>query len=67
MSNNCKVKVIAYDTAQNQGEDVSNAAFTIRGTPVIPALSPLCVVALAIGLAAVTAILIGRRRLAKRS
>jgi len=67
MSDNCIVKVVAYDAAQNQGVDVSNAAFTIRGTPVIPALSPLCVVALAIALAAVAAVLIGRRRLARKN
>jgi M6 family metalloprotease-like protein len=67
MSNNCIVKVIAFDAAQTQGEDVSNAAFTIRGTPGVPTLSPLCVVALALGLAAVAGLLIGRKRLVRRN
>jgi M6 family metalloprotease-like protein len=64
-SNNCIVKVVAFDAAQTQGYDVSNAAFEIRGTPVIPALSPLSVLALAIGLAAVAIVFIGRRRLVR--
>ena len=66
-STTCIVKVVAYDAAQTQGSDVSNAVFTIRGSRAVPALSPLCVVALAIGLAAVAVLLIGRRRLTKRS
>ena len=67
MSNSCIVKVVAYDAALTQGSDVSNAVFTIRGRPAVPALSPLCVVALAIGLAAVAVLLIGRRRLGRKS
>ncbi|MBN1504966.1 MAG: M6 family metalloprotease domain-containing protein [Candidatus Eisenbacteria bacterium] len=66
-STTCKVKVVAYDAAQNPAEDVSDATFTIRATPAVPALSPLCVVALAVGLAAVAGLLIGRKRLARRS
>jgi M6 family metalloprotease-like protein len=62
VSDNCIVKVVAYDAANNQGQDVSNAAFVIIGPPV-PALWPLSIAVLAGGLAAAAAGLMRRRGL----
>jgi immune inhibitor A len=61
LSNNCIVRVVAYDAATNQGSDVSDAAFTITVVAPVPALSPLLVVALAVILAVVVFVLLRRR------
>ena len=65
-SSTARVKVVAYDAAQNQGSDMSNANFTIALRPRVPALSPIGVVALAI-LVAVIAVVLLRRFMGLRS
>lgn len=67
LSNNCKVKVVAYDAAANEGVDVSDAVFTITMTPYVSALSPLGVLALAVALAAVVLLALRRRASSGRS
>ena len=61
----CVVKVVAYDSNMNVGVDASDAAFRIISKHQVPALTPLCGLALAAGLAVLGAariILFARRR-----
>ena len=60
VSNNCKVKVVAYDAALNQGSDTSNNTFTITVRPDVPALSPFGVLVLFFVIAVVAVVLIRR-------
>lgn len=62
-STTCRVKVVAYDAALNQGSDTSNADFTISvRAQTVPGLSPAGVVTLLLVIA-VLAIALMRRRL----
>jgi immune inhibitor A len=60
VSNSCKVKVVAYDAALNQGSDTSNNTFTITFRPDVPALSSFGVLALFLIIAVVAVVLIRR-------
>lgn len=62
VSNNCRVKVVAYDAALNQGNDTSNSSFTITVRPGVPALSRTGLAVL-VALIAVVAVVLIRRRL----
>jgi len=50
-SDNCVVKVVAFDSSLNEGSDSSDGPFSIDTFPEIPALSPLLVAVLAFVLA----------------
>ncbi|MFH0778718.1 MAG: M6 family metalloprotease domain-containing protein, partial [Candidatus Eisenbacteria bacterium] len=62
LSNNCFVKVVAYDTAVNQASDQSNAAFTITIQPQLPAVTPTGAVVLALAIGTGAVILMRRRK-----
>jgi len=63
LSGTCRVKVVAYDAALNQGSDTSDGDFIIAAQPSIPVptLSPLGVVTLFVLVALVATVLIRRR------
>lgn len=65
LSEDCKVKVVAYDAALNPGSDVSDAGFTIAetgGPKQLPALSTMGMLIL-LAVIAVVAIVLIRKRL----
>jgi len=63
LSGTCRVKVVAYDAALNQGSDTSDGDFIIAAQPSIPVptLSPLGAVTLFVLVALVATVLIRRR------
>ena len=61
LSDSCKVKVVAYDAALNDGGDISDDAFTIMAQPAVPDLSPLGVLVLVIAVGVASAFLVVRK------
>jgi M6 family metalloprotease-like protein len=61
-SSTCKVRVIAYDAAGNQGADTSDGDFAIVAEPVVPALSRWALLGLAALMGGAGIVVIGRRR-----